>query len=348
MTEKERLYHAMHGEDTDRPPCICPGGMMNMITTDLMDKVNVSWPEAHVNPQMMADLAAANYENGCFENVGVPFCMTIEAEAMGATVTMGSKIYEPHVTEYAIESVTEWQKLPTVDLNTGRQKVVLDAIRILKQKNFDAPIIGNITGPISTASSLMEPTVFYKELRRKKEEAHAYMQFVTDEILKFAKAQIEAGADVIAISDPSGTGEILGPKLFEEYAVKYINQIIDGLPSEKMGTIVHICGHMNKVYKQMEQMHSEVLSFDSCVPMRSVKENIEGHALMGNVSTWTLEFGSITKVKQLAVNCWNSGSNIISPACGLGTKSPIENIQAIKQGIEEEAKNRCKNQMRLC
>ena len=108
MDAKERIRKAMHQEPTDRPPCICPGGMMNMITTDLMDEANVSWPEAHLNARMMADLAEANYEKGCFENVGVPFCMTIEAEAMGAQVTMGSKIYEPHVTGYAINSVTEW------------------------------------------------------------------------------------------------------------------------------------------------------------------------------------------------------------------------------------------------
>ena len=106
MNEKERLKKALHHEKTDRPPCICPGGMMNMITTDLMDRSGITWPEAHLNAEMMADLAQANYENGCFENVGVPFCMTIEAEAMGAQVTMGSKIYEPHVTGYAINSVT--------------------------------------------------------------------------------------------------------------------------------------------------------------------------------------------------------------------------------------------------
>ena len=103
MDAKERIRKAMHQEPTDRPPCICPGGMMNMITTDLMDEANVSWPEAHLNARMMADLAEANYEKGCFENVGVPFCMTIEAEAMGAQVTMGSKIYEPHVTGYTMQ-----------------------------------------------------------------------------------------------------------------------------------------------------------------------------------------------------------------------------------------------------
>ena len=55
--------------------------------------------------------------------------------------------------------------------------------------------------------------------------------------------------------------------------------------------------------------------------------------------TSTLEFGQPEKVEQLAVKCWRDGSNIISPACGLGTKSPLTNIQAIRHGIMEEAAN---------
>ena len=82
MTEKERFFCVLHGEQTDRPPCICPGGMMNMITEEVMDRCGVSWPEAHTEAEQMAALALANYENGCFENVGVPFCMTAEAEAV--------------------------------------------------------------------------------------------------------------------------------------------------------------------------------------------------------------------------------------------------------------------------
>ena len=95
MTEKERLERIFRHEGVDRPACICPGGMMNMITTDLMDACGITWPEAHTDAEMMAKLALASFEHGCFENVGVPFCMTVEAEAMGAEVTMGTKISNP-------------------------------------------------------------------------------------------------------------------------------------------------------------------------------------------------------------------------------------------------------------
>lgn len=336
LTPKERLKLILESRAADRPPCICPGGMMNMITSELMEKIQVYMPGAHNNARQMADLAKAVYEEGCFENAGVPFCMTVEAEAMGAEVDMGSNVYEPHIVGYVIDSVSDYQKLTPVDLTQGRGKVVLDAIRILKEEMEGVPIVGNLTGPISTASSLMEPVVFYKELRKKNKEAHAYMEFITEQLTAFGRAQIEAGADLIAISDPSGTGEILGPKYFKEFAVTYINRLLGSLQEDKMGTIVHICGQMSSVYKEINDVHSSVLSFDSVVSMREAREHLKDRILMGNVSTYALEFGDPEKVKKLTKNCVRGGSDIIAPACGLGMKSPLVNVQSILACLKED------------
>ncbi len=335
MNPKKRLQMCLNGEKVDRPPCICPGGMMNMVTAELMKETGIYLPEAHTDARKMADLAKAVYEHGCFENCGVPFCMTIEAEEMGATVDLGSEIYEPHVIEYVIDSVAEYRKLTEIDLTQGRAKVVLDALKILKKEVKDVPIIGNLTGPISTASSVIEPVVFYKELRKKNEEAHAYMNFVTEQLISFGRAQVEAGADIVTIADPSGTGEILGPKYFKEFAVKYINQLLDGLEDLHVETIVHICGHMKNVYKEVNEVHSNALSFDSAVPMMDARKNLADRVLMGNVSTYTLEFGSEEAVRGLTGNCIKCGSNIVSPACGLGMSSPLRNIQALLSCVEE-------------
>lgn len=52
---------------------------------------------------------------------------------------------------------SDYEKLSGIDLTKGRAKVVLDAIGMLKEEVKDMPIIGNLTGPISTASSVIEP-----------------------------------------------------------------------------------------------------------------------------------------------------------------------------------------------
>lgn len=336
LTPKERLEVVLDGKHADRPPCICPGGMMNMVTEELMNTVKIFLPEAHTDAVKMAGLAKAVYDQGCFENYGVPFCMTIEAEELGAKVDFGSRIYEPHVTEYVINTVSDYWNLPRMDVTKGRAKVVLDAIRILKQEGTEVPIVGNLTGPVSTATSVMEPVLFYKELRKKNKEAHAYMEFITEQLITFGKAQIEAGADIIAISDPSATGEILGPKYFREFTVTYINRLLDALHEEGARTIVHICGHMDPVYAEVSDIKSNALSFDSVVSMKEARKMLKDRVLMGNVSTYTLEFGDPEKVGILSKNCMKNGSDIIAPACGLGMKSPMANIQAIWKAIQEE------------
>lgn len=336
MTQKERLQQVLNGQKIDRPPCICPGGMMNMVTTQVMEHVNIYLPDAHTDARKMADLAKAVHESKCFENYGVPFCMTVEAEAMGAKVDLGSKIYEPHVVQYAIQSVEQWKELSSMDCNRGRAKVVLDAIRLLKKETSDIPIIGNITGPVSTATSMIEPVIFYKQLRKNAEEIHNYMNFITKQLIAFGLAQVEAGADVIAISDPSGTGEILGPKRFQQFVVTYMNQLIEGLQKKNINMIVHICGQMHSVYKEVNQIQSDALSFDSVVSMKEAREQLGERVLMGNVSTYAIEFGDPEKVNALTKRCVQNGADIISPACGLGMKSPLKNVQAILKALKEE------------
>lgn len=330
MNPKERLYKVLQGEKVDRPPCICPGGMMNMIIEDVMDIENVSWPDAHTNPNMMADLTYGMYKNKAFENFGVPFCMTVEAEGMGASVYMGTKNTEPRVTKYPINSSKEYKKLKNINVNEGRAKVVIDAIKILKEKDKDVPIIANLTGPVSLASSLLEPMVYYKEIRKNPGDVHNLMNFVTDNLITFGKAQLEAGADILTISDPSGTGEILGAKNFNEFAAFYLNKIIDELSNyAEGGTIIHICGRLKSIYKELNSLHSNAISFDSITNVKQVKENVSNKAIMGNVSTFALENSDRVSLETMCNSCLDSGVDILSPACGIGVRTKLDNIKVL-------------------
>ena len=339
VTSSQLLCHALNGSQTVRVPCICPGGMMNMLTTEMMDRCSAAWPQAHVDAAVMAKLAAFPFENNLFDNVGVPFCMTVEAEAMGAQVDLGDLYTEPRVSEYAIGSVEDWKTLRTIDVTKGRSKVVLDAIGILAKTHPDAAIIGNLTGPISTASSVADANKFYRELRKNKEAAHAFVDFVTEQLVVFGKAQIQAGAEYIAISDPSGTGEILGPKLFEEYALPALNTICRELKPLCKGVIVHICGQLRTIYPLLNRLESNAISVDAVVNMRELRENVGNKAIMGNVSTFALANGNENTIRKLCRSSLAAGADILGPACGLGTTSKVDSIaimmQCAKEAMEE-------------
>lgn len=325
LTAIERLAAAAHGREADRCPCICPGGMMNMVVAEIMERCGVSWPEAHSDARQMAALTYELNRAGGFENYGVPFCMTVEAEALGATVDMGDRQTEPHVTVPAAYSAAELEQLRPFSLAAGRIPVVLEAIRLLKARRTPVPVIANITGPLSVAGTLVEMTQLLMELRKQPQSCHRLLAKVTEALISYGRAMLEAGADAICIAEPSGTGEILGRRLFHDYSLPYLNRLLDALSAPV--TIVHICGRLHSVYEELAALHCDVFSCDACVSLEEIKPYLAGRALMGNVNTHALGCMSADKVGQLTRAALQRGADIVAPACGLPLTTPLANIQ---------------------
>jgi len=334
LTPKERLLAVVYRQPVDKPPCICPGGMMNMMFQEIMEKSDCQWPEAHIDPVKMAGLASALNEAGGFENYGVPFCMTVEAEAMGALVNMGNLLCEPHVVDSPLASSDQVDLLQPLDINTGRPKVVIEAIKLLKAKNTGVPIIGNLTGPVSIAGTLVDMSVLLKEYLKRPADADKLMEFIVANLIAFGQAQVDAGVDAICISEPSGTGEILGPQRFRKFSVRYVNEVLDALSVPVK--IVHICGALKSVYEIIPEFHCDVFSFDSIVPVEVIGKYIPEKIVMGNISTHTLGTMTPEKVASLVKSAVFKGADIVAPACGLSTTTPLINVQTMVKATQQD------------
>lgn len=337
MNQKERLLSALGGKPADRAPFICPGGMMNMAVTELMDAAESWWPDAHSDPEKMARLTLAASRLGGIENTGVPFCMTVEAEAMGAEVDLGSRGNEPRVTQYSIDRFDEIGRLRSINPGKGRAKVCVDAIRILKKEAPQTPVIANLTGPISLASSLIDPLIFYKGLITDRQQAHKFMELVTENLIRFGEALAEAGADVICIADPSASGEILGKKAFAEFALPYINILVNYFREEHhIPSIVHICGDVRCLGGMLSEIAAESISVDAMVSIKTLKELAPAKVSMGNVSTYLLEKGDVDDITKHGERCLRSGVDILAPACGISPKTPVANIIGLSHATSED------------
>ena len=97
LSPKERLLRSLKGEAVDRAPVICPGGMMNSAIVDVMKNHGNVLPDGHRDSKIMADLALDVQADTGFENVGIPFCMTVEAEALGSDIDFGTLKCEPKI-----------------------------------------------------------------------------------------------------------------------------------------------------------------------------------------------------------------------------------------------------------
>ena len=336
ISPKERIFRVFDKKAIDRPPVVCPGGMMNAAIVDVMNSTGHTLPEAHHDDRLMAALAEDVYTHTGFENFGIPFCMTVEAEVLGSEINFGTLSCEPKIQaeRFATVSQVEYKDISQM-LKQGRISHVVQAGWHLSRKNADIPVIGNLTGPISTAASVVDPMNFLKGLRKDKNGSHKVLDYVTDFLIAYARLMIEGGAAIISIGDPTATGEILGPNMFKEYAVVYLNKLIDGIRQTGTPVIVHICGDLGSVWQYIPEIRSQAISTDAKVSLRKLKDDFPNLVTMGNLSTYMLEFGDPKRVSVQAERLVKQKIDIIAPACGLSTSSSLDNIRALTQTVKE-------------
>jgi [methyl-Co(III) methanol-specific corrinoid protein]:coenzyme M methyltransferase len=334
FSPKERLLRALNGQKVERPPVICPGGMMNAAIVDVMKQTGHELPAAHHDERLMAELSYDVQTLTGFENFGIPFCMTVEAEVLGSEINYGTLECEPKIQKeiFPAAAAVTYKDPAEFDKNQ-RVNAILNTIHTLSAKHPDVPVIGSLTGPISTAASIVDPMTFLKQLRKDKENSHKLISYVTDCLIHFAQRMVESGAPVISIADPTATGEILGPKMFDEYAVRYLNKLVDAIHGMGVPAIIHICGKMEAVKPSVAQLHANALSVDAFVSLREIMDLYPHIHSMGNLSTVLLEFGDPEKIYKSTEVLLRNNIHILAPACGLSTSTPLANINAFTRTV---------------
>jgi MtaA/CmuA family methyltransferase len=338
ITEKERLLAVLNRRGVDRPPVVIPGGGMNATLLEVMSTCGYAWPKAHNDPASMAGLAQATKEQTAIENVGVPFCMTLEAEAFGSRVDYSSEKTEPRVTQYsAILGANNDMGAIVCPEQTAQMAVVLEALDRLKSSVKEAPIIGNVVGPMSVATSAVDPLRVYKMVVREPETLNRLLDATLERSISFAKAQVAHGADVIMIADPTATGEILGARAFKAFELPRLQKLTAAVHEAGALVIVHICGDIQSILEHIKILGADALSFDSVVNISQVRLAVGELPLMGNISTVLLHHGSPDKIEAAVRRVVSEGIDIVAPACGLSPLTPLANLQAMCRAAKELA-----------
>lgn len=306
---------------------------MNMAVTEVMRTVGEEWPRAHVDAGSMARLVLGMADLGGIENLGTPFCMTIEAEAMGAGVDLGTAETEPRVTSYVIDDLAAIDSVQRFDAQGCRALIAAEATRMLVAARPDLPTIASLTGPISLATSLIEPLVFYRAMRKDRQAAHSLLELSADAAIALGDLLIDAGADTACIADPSGTGELIGARAFEEFVLPHLNRIVDHFSERGVPSIVHICGDITALNGVLPDVAAPCISIDSNVSLETLRALAPAHLTMGNVSTYLLEYGRPETLRNVAESRMSSGIDIVAPACGIGPRTPLANIRAIAEAV---------------
>ncbi|MBM4279181.1 MAG: MtaA/CmuA family methyltransferase, partial [Deltaproteobacteria bacterium] len=119
----------------------------SIVSVELMEKTGIFFPDAHLDPIKMAELAAAGYEILGFDSIMPEFSVQQEAEALGCVVDWGSPSMMPDAKTHPVKEVSQLH-IPENLLEKPSIRVVLQALELLR-KNYgnQVGIIGKVMGP---------------------------------------------------------------------------------------------------------------------------------------------------------------------------------------------------------
>jgi [methyl-Co(III) methanol-specific corrinoid protein]:coenzyme M methyltransferase len=188
--------------------------------------------------------------------------MTVEAEALGARVDLGTLTSQPRVRGTLLDAEGAGMLRPP-DWQAGRAGTVLEALRAARLQRPDVAVMGNLVGPFSLLGMLADPLMVLRWTRRKPEAVERRLEELTARLIEFGRMQAAAGADVLCIAEPTATGEILGSQLFRRCVLPHLQLIVKSLRDAGAGVIVHICGKVDAIAAELADLPADAVSFDS-------------------------------------------------------------------------------------
>ncbi|MDO5853874.1 MAG: MtaA/CmuA family methyltransferase [Thermoplasmata archaeon] len=339
MTCRERVIKALHQEELDRPPAAI---FTTCDTIGMMKACGSSWPEAHSDPQKMATLGCAQADYFGLESVRAGFCLTEEAEALGCPINMGTATSSPMLKGHPFtynpmkKIYDEPDSLPDIDefVKTGRVKTAIEAMSIMKKTHGEEYcIVGGNTGPFTLAGHLLNTENLVYSVWTEPERAQKWVKAIAPYCKAFGEELLAAGADIVQMSEPSASTDILAPTDFPVQSGQFVK---DCLGSLKGYTILHICGDSAPIIPYMLDTGVTGISVEEKVPPEKAVEIAAGRgALVGNVGcAFPLFKGKPEDVAAAAVHSREAGFNVISAGCGVPIGTPDDNIRALVKAIK--------------
>jgi uroporphyrinogen-III decarboxylase len=212
------------------------------LDAQLAKALGLHFPEAHFDASALAVLASAIRKKTEARLTALPFCCTIEAEALGAKINLGNSEIGPRPGDFIKNSLDEFMAGP-VELNfqTGRISAIIKACEHLRSQG--EKVLVEISGPLSILTGLMDLTKVIKGWRKNESLTALAFNRLGAEIIRYALELKKAGATIISYADPVGAPKIIGPKYARFLAEAFLVPFLEKLRRELQGSTVHVCPH---------------------------------------------------------------------------------------------------------
>ncbi|HPD47460.1 MAG TPA: uroporphyrinogen decarboxylase family protein [Anaerohalosphaeraceae bacterium] len=331
MTPKERIYATLKGEAVDRP-AVAP-----IFMAWAAHYIGRTYREYYLDAAVLAESQIAVTRDFNIDQISAISDPWRETSAYGVEFEYPEEGVGKPKTRL-IQSPDDVKKLGQIDVHgSPRAKDRIEGVRRLAEAmGRTHSVLGWVEGPIAEYGDLRGVENTLMDLIDKPEMFAEACEVIVASAIAFARAQIEAGADMIGVGDAAAS--LISPDMYVEHVLPWEKKLVDGIHEAGATVKLHICGNISNTIEHMARTGADVIDFDWMVPVEKARKAVgEGITLCGNIDpSGVLLQGTPADVAAAAEKCLAAGGKrfILMPGCEVPQGTAVENLRAFCPGPE--------------
>lgn len=339
LTARERCEIVLAGGVPDRVP-VCLQNFMQAAAF-----AGQSLRTYCLDGEKMAEAQIATWQHFRHDMIDLENGVTALAQAVGCTVEIYDDATPPWVTQPALESLEQVDRLRPIDpYHDGTLPEMLKATRLLARELGDRVFLlaEADQGPFSLAAQIVGIEEFLMALVQpeKRPWVERLLAYTTEQVIVYGRALIDAGAHVTMMGESLAGPDVCSPRTYRDFAAPYETEVVRALRAEGKSIGLHICGNATRIIEPMIDTGAAFLQVDYKIDRPVCKQAARGRTtLIGTVDpSSVLARGTAAQVtaearldlEQLA----GGGGYLLSPGCSLPYTTPPENVAALVEAAE--------------
>lgn len=326
MTGRERVLTLLAGGRPDRPP-VMPITMMFAAAC-----AGVRYRDYAGDYRVLAEAQEKTAATFGFDHVSVISDPAREPAALGADIAwFDDQPPCPRAPLVAAKSVLDGLEIPD-PLRAERMLDRVEAVRLLKEKAGQERVVeGWINGPSNAGTALRGIQALMLDFADDPQFIARLFEFAVEMELRFARAQVDAGADLIGIGESAAS--LAGPRFYTAAVHPYLDRLIRGIHAMGAYVRLHICGNIAALLPRLAEVSADILDLDSLVPAGHARRIVgERQILLGNLDpVRLLRRASPAEVAAAVRQCAEEAGHryIAGAGCEITRDTPHENVRAL-------------------
>lgn len=328
MNGYERLMGMMKGEPVDQVP------LMPITMMFAGDLVGIPYGEYATDYRKLVEAQLRTAERFDFDYVSCISDPAREATDCGAKVQFYDN-QPPAIdeTQALLADKKALARLRAPDpLGGGRMHDRVQAAALFKEKVGGQLLIeGWIEGPCAEAADLRGINSLMIDFFDDPTFVRDLFEFVVEMELAFAKAQIDAGADILGMGDAAAS--LVGPQIYEEFVLPYERRMIEGIHELGGRVRLHICGNTSKSLEAIGTLQADMVDLDFMVSVAAARQAMgPDQVFTGNIDpVAVLRNGTPEGITAAIAQCHEEAGAryVVAAGCEVPRDTAFANVEAL-------------------